>query len=156
MFDRNFLTYGNFELFSAEFKSDFKVTKWTFFEIILIYGIFPSFFSCFTFIITGGKNQILQIIKGIRRKKIFISSKADCIFFEKIMTVVILEDFEVFKNAILQGKRSKWFFGRIRVKGPSVSKVGPEKNSTDHPLKWAQRRAPDREPHVPKEFFVTS
>ena len=43
-----------------------------------------------------------------------------------------------------------------QLKGPSVSKVGPEKDSTDHPLKWAQRRAPDREPHVPKEFFVTS
>ena len=47
MFDRNFLIYGTFELFSAEFKSCFKVTKWTFFEIILIYGIFPSFFFMF-------------------------------------------------------------------------------------------------------------
>ena len=117
MFDRNFLIYGTFELFSAEFKSCFKVTKWTFLEIILIYGIFPRFFSCFTFIITGWKkNQILQIIKGIMRKKFFISSRADCIFFEKILTLVILADFEVLTNAILQGKRSKCFFGRIRVK----------------------------------------
>ena len=117
---RKILIYGTFELFSAEFKSCFKVTKRTFFEIILIYGIFTSFFSCFTFIITGGKNQVLQIIKGIMRKKVFISSRADCIFFEKIMTIANLEDFEVFKNAILQGKRSKWFLGRIRVKGKLV------------------------------------
>ena len=117
MFDRNFLIYGTFELFSAEFKSCFKVTKRTFFEIILIYGIFTSFFSCFTFIITGGKQkQVLQIIKGIMRKKIFISSRADCIFFEKYE---FTGDFGIFRSAedaILQGKRSKWFLGPIRVK----------------------------------------
>ena len=96
MFDRNFLIYGTFELFSAEFKSCFKVTKWTFLEIIPIYGIFPSFFSCFTFIITGGKNQVLQIIKGIMRKKNFHFIEGRLYFFRKNLD---FGDFGIFRSA---------------------------------------------------------
>ena len=83
MFDRNFLIYGTFELFSAEFKSDFKVTKWTFFEIILIYGIFPSFFSCFTFIIIGEKKSDLANYKGDYEKKNFHFIEGRLYFFRK-------------------------------------------------------------------------
>ena len=118
MFDRNFLIYGTFELFSAEFKSCFKVTKRTFFEIILIYGIFTSFFSCFTFIITGGKQkQVLQIIKGIMRKKNFHFIEGRLYFFRKKNEFTGKTwIFRSAENAILQGKRSKWFLGPIRVK----------------------------------------
>ena len=79
--------------------------------------VFLRVFSCFTFIITGGKQkQVLQIIKGIIRKKKFSFHRGQIVFLSKKNEFTGKTwIFRSAENAILQGKRSKWFLGPIRV-----------------------------------------
>ena len=63
------------------------------------------------------KKSDLANYKGDYEKKSFSFHRGQIVFFSKNMSLLaISEYFEVLKNAILQGKRSKWFFGPIRVK----------------------------------------